>query len=317
VVTYSWKRPVIIGQTILAGPRAYDLRTGKPKTITNPFTGAEEAWTIHRGYSGCGALLASGACIFGNSLGGFSHYNLQDDCGFTPFGNMSYACNLNSVPAAGLFVSPEGRSGCACDTPLHTSIVLYPRSEQRAWSTYVADPTAVTPVKHLAVNLGAPGTRRDAQNRLWLDYPLQTPSKSLGKWAQSCHGVGQQSYYQREDRLKIAGTDAPWIFTSGCYGNQDMSFRLLEGGTGRYNVRLYFAEPDDLQVGQRIFNVSLQGQEVLRGFDIVQAAGHPRTALVKEFRGVAVSSDLKIRLAGTSGKPPILCGFEAVRENAP
>jgi len=314
---YSWKRPVIIGQTVLAEPRAYDLKTGKPKTITNPFTGAEEAWTIHRGYSGCGGLLASGACIFGNGLGGFSHYNLRDDCGFTPFANMSHACNLNSVPAAGLFVSPEGRSGCACDTPLHASIVLYPRSERRAWSTYVADPIAVTPVKHLAVNLGAPGTRRDARNRLWLDYPLTTPSKSLDKWAQSCRGVGQQSYYLREDRLKIAGTDTPWVFTSGCYGNQDLSFRLLEGETGRYTVRLYFAEPEDLEVGQRVFSLSLQGQEVLKDLDIVRAAGHPRTAWVSEFRGVAVSGDLKIRLAGTSGKPPLLCGFEAVREDAP
>ena len=311
---YSWKRPVIVGQTVLAEPRAYDLATGKPRTFINPFTGTEEAWTLNRGYSGCGGLLASGAAIFGNGLGGFSHYNLRDDCGFTPFSNMYHACNMNSVPAGGVFVSPEGRSGCACDVPIYCSIALYPRSLERTWSTFVADPISVTPVKHLAINLGATGVRRDARNRLWLGFPLQTPSKSLSKWASQCHGAGRQFYFHREDRLAIAGTDAPWIFTSGCCGDQELSFRLLDGETGRYTVRLYFAEPDELPPGERVFSVSLQGQEVLKSFDIVKAAGGPRIALVKEFRGVTVSGDLKIRLAGTGGKPPILCGFEAVRE---
>jgi hypothetical protein len=33
-------------------------------------------------------------------------------------------------------------------------------------------------------------------------------------------------------------------------------------------VRLYFAEPDRLKAGERVFGVSLQGQEVVKDLDI-------------------------------------------------
>lgn len=312
---YFWKRPVVIGQTVLAEPHAYDLRTGAPKTFANPFTGEPEVWSLHRGYSGCGALLASGACIFGNGLGGFSHYNLQDDVGITAFSNMSYACNINSVPGDGVFVSPEGRSGCACATPIYTSIVLYPRQDAGEWAIYTPDPIATTPVKRLAVNLGAPGARRDAQGRFWLSYPMRTPSRSLAKWAPFLGDFDKQFYQYHENVLRVRGTDVPWVFASGCRGPQELGFRLLDAGqpSAKYTVRLYFAEPDDLPAGQRVFGVSLQGREALKDFDIVREAGAPRTALVKEFRGILVQDVLKISLTAKTGEP-ILCGLEAVRE---
>ena len=43
-------------------------------------------------------------------------------------------------------------------------------------------------------------------------------------------------------------------------------------GTWRHTVRLHFAEPDDVKPGERVFDVKLQGNVVLRDFDVVREA---------------------------------------------
>ena len=83
-----------------------------------------------------------------------------------------------------------------------------------------------------------------------------------------------------------------------------------------YTVRLHFAEPDTIGVGQRTFDVFLQRQRVLESLDVVKQAGGVRTPLVQEFPGVNVTDELHVELrpAAGSSKPPILCGIEIVRE---
>ena len=61
-------------------------------------------------------------------------------------------------------------------------------------------------------------------------------------------------------------------------------------------VRLYFSEPDEIEPGQRVFDIAIQGQEVLRNFDIVKEAGVPNRPIVKEFRKIPVSKDLTLTL---------------------
>jgi hypothetical protein len=61
----------------------------------------------------------------------------------------------------------------------------------------------------------------------------------------------------------------------------------------------------------------LQGQPVSKDFDIVQSAGAPRRALVKESAGVRITDELAVGLrpsTATPGRKPILCAIEAVRE---
>ncbi|MHC4718151.1 MAG: malectin domain-containing carbohydrate-binding protein, partial [Planctomycetota bacterium] len=80
---------------------------------------------------------------------------------------------------------------------------------------------------------------------------------------------------------------------------------------------LYFAEPADLDPGQRVFHVAMQGKRVLKDFDIVQAAGGPRRLIVKEFRGVRVTDELTLSLTPSPQAPasrPVLCGVEIVAE---
>ncbi|RZN37396.1 MAG: hypothetical protein EF813_05800, partial [Methanosarcinales archaeon] len=54
---------------------------------------------------------------------------------------------------------------------------------------------------------------------------------------------------------------------------------------------MYFAEPNDTSVGERIFDVTLQGKIVLSNFDVVSEAGTPRKTVVKSFNGIMTNSD--------------------------
>jgi hypothetical protein len=83
-----------------------------------------------------------------------------------------------------------------------------------------------------------------------------------------------------------------------------------------YTVRLYFAEPEDLRPGERVFDVELQEQPVLKRFDIVAEAGRRLGGVVKEFRRVMVRDRLAIALSWSSDQTPgsILCGVEMILE---
>jgi outer membrane protein assembly factor BamB len=315
------KRPIIAGDYVYAEPFAWQLKTGRLKTIANPLSGRPQPLDFHRGYIGCGHLLASGAALFG-ARGGIGCWNLDDPCGFTPFSGMALACGLCATPAGGVFVIPEGRSGCTCDTPIYTSVTLYPKGDGDAWGIGFAGARAETfplPVEHVAVNLGGPGYRKDGRGNLWIPYPARVGTGLLGEWLPTYQHDASMCLQLPELHAAIDGTDDPWIFTSGYAHDKPLRFRMARDGDppANYTVKLYFAEPDQLRPGQRLFDVYLQHQRVLEDFDVVKAAGGPRRALITQFEDVRVEGDLEIRLAPSpqaAVKNPILCGFEAFRQ---
>lgn len=86
-----------------------------------------------------------------------------------------------------------------------------------------------------------------------------------------------------------------------------------------FTVRLHFAEMDEVKPGRRIFDVKLQGETVLKNFDVVQAAGGVRKAVVKEFQHVTAGEALALEFipAVTEATPdtvPILNGLELYDE---
>jgi hypothetical protein len=313
------KRPILVGDHIYAEPFAWELKTGKLRTVPNPLSGRPQVLDFHRGYIGCGHLLASAGTLFG-ARRGIAYWNLDEQAGFVPFGGMALACGLCAVPANGVFAAPEGRSGCTCDTPIYTSVVLYPDPTASAWGTGFTGGLAEVfplPVRRVSVNLGAPGYRQDADGSLWIPYPARADSGPLGKWLPTYQH--DQSMCYCDETLPIAGTSSPWVFTSGYESNKPLRFQLIAAGQppARYTVKLHFAEPRDAKPGDRVFSVRLQGKEVLAGFDIAAEAGGPRRALVKEFRGVEVKDFLEIALTPSDAsklKQPLLCGFQALRE---
>jgi len=317
------KRPIIVKNHVYAEPWAWNLRTGESKTITNPLSGREQTFDIHRGYIGCGHILASGESLFG-ARDGIAYYNLDERTGFTPFANMALGCGLNLVPACGVLVAPESRSQCTCSTPIYTSIALYPRQTARAWGRGVVAQLAEVenyPVKHVSVNLGAPGYREDKHGNLWIPYSGSHSISPglLGKWVPEYRHDDDMFYAISEDLFTAAGTDGSWIYSSGYSNTRALGFRLVEeGGTpARFTIRLHFAEPEDIHEGDRVLTVSIQGKPVLTDFDIVKAAGGTQKAIIKEFPGIEVSDTLNIAVSPSKAgklKTPILCGFQAIRE---
>ena len=138
--------------------------------------------------------------------------------------------------------------------------------------------------------------------------------------AMKASGASDAASHRLDDlHHEIAGTDIPWVFTSGYADDKPLAFRMLDEGQppAKYTVTLYFAEPDEIEPGRRRFSVVIQGKTVLEDFDICREAGGPRRAVVKKFDGVEVSRDLEIELRPvdrSAVRKPILCGFRAVRE---
>lgn len=72
----------------------------------------------------------------------------------------------------------------------------------------------------------------------------------------------------------VTGTDIAQLYQSERYGNFQYNFNVPNG---RYAVTLKFAEIYWTAVGQRVFDVTLNGTKVLANYDIVEEAG-PLTA---------------------------------------
>ncbi|MDQ2800105.1 MAG: malectin domain-containing carbohydrate-binding protein [Armatimonadota bacterium] len=88
------------------------------------------------------------------------------------------------------------------------------------------------------------------------------------------------------------------VYQSELWGDFTYAFPNLAAGSA-YTVRLHFAEIYWAGPSQRVFNVSINGSQVLTNFDIYATAGGMNKALVKEFTATADSSG-KITIVYTS-----------------
>ena len=315
-------RPIVVGDTFHAEPWAYDLQTGVQKTRIHPVTGREEAWQFARPGHHCGCPAAAPHALLFRSYT-IAWYDLDRDFGTQHFGSQRPGCWINFIPANGLLMVPEASSGCLCPFPNACTIVFKSKEkeeENRQWA-YFSSPGEMTPVKQLALNLGAPGDRRDSSDALWLGYPRPGGSLVL-QWKAGVSLYPGGSYFRHDPAvLEIENTDDPWVFCSGLRGLRQCTLPLAEpvDGAARYTVRLAFCELDNDAPGKRVFDIKLQGKVVAEGFDVFKEAGGKNRALVKEFTGVDVNDTLTIEFVPrtTGSEPerlPILQGIEVERE---
>ena len=82
----------------------------------------------------------------------------------------------------------------------------------------------------------------------------------------------------------------------------------------QYTVRLHFADDNSSTVGQRQFNVSINGTQVLKNFDIFSTAGKKAyQAVVKQFAATANSSgEIVISFTPGASGNALLSGLEIV-----
>ncbi len=318
-------RPVIIGDTVLAEPWAFDLKTGEQKMRRHPLTGAQTAWQFLRPGHHCGAISACPQMLLMRS-GYTSYYDLRDDSGIRHFAAHRLGCWINAIAADGLVLAPEASAGCVCLFPIICSLALEPRPDHQRWGIYSASGDN-TPVQRLAVNFGAPGDRRDADGQLWLGYPRPSlPGDraamgfSLQLETEFLEGGG--IWRRNSETESVAGTKSPWVFTSCARGLKRCVVPVLgkNDKPAKYTVRLYFAELENKKAGERIFDIKLQGETVLNGFDVWKEGGASHKALVREFREVQVDNNLEIELVSpderevsSMNRAPILCGVEVTR----
>src|SRR5207244_11478188 len=95
------------------------------------------------------------------------------------------------------------------------------------------------------------------------------------------------------------------VYQSQRYGNLTYTLPYLTPRTS-YKVRLHFAEVYWTAPNQRIFNLLLNGVQVLTNFDIVAAAGASFRANIQEFN--AISDDagtITLKLLKVTDNPSI------------
>ncbi len=307
------RRPAIVGNTIYIEPLRCDLETGNIQKRKHPITGESVDWEFLRPGHSCGIVTATPNNIFFRSFSG-AIVNTKEDTGLQLFGGIRPGCWNSMIPANGLLSMQEASAGCTCSYSLRTTVVLKnkPQKGHAEWAVFISE-EATKPVSHLAINFGAPGDMRDRDGTVWFGYPR--PSTVNGQGSFRNYGIkfklaeaGNIEVVQRDWRdVKFAGTDKPWVFTSGLKGVTKFSVPLLEkGAKAKYTVRLGFTPLPGDAAGSRVFDVRLQGKTVLRNFDVAKAAA-AGAVVVREIKGVEVTENLLVELT-----PPGLKGAAAI-----
>jgi len=115
----------------------------------------------------------------------------------------------------------------------------------------------------------------------------------------------------RHHSSRIKSGELKWVGASGLEGVEQVAIKLKDNGL--YRVQLHFMEPEHVGGGHRVFDVSLQGEQVLHKLDIAQAAGGKHRVITREFNVEIMDRTLKINLQAYNGAKPVLCGVQWVR----
>ena len=314
-------RPIILGDQVIAEPWMYDLKSGEQKMRKHPLTGAEVPWSMMRPGHHCGMLTASdNLLLFRSGYTGF--YDLEADAGTRHFAGHRLGCWINAIPTNGLVVIPEASAGCVCMFSIASTIVMEPREPRRPWTLY-SGVGATTPVKQMALNLGAPGDRRDQNGKLWLAYPRPTPNPRLETSLDLALKLDtvfleQGKFFSRDgDESVQSGSPTAWLTASGARGLARISLPLLgkDDKPARYAVRLFVAGEQQDRPGDRVFDVLVQGEESQQNVDVARQAEPGQTSLVLETHDVLVSDklvvDLRPKSSGSSA--PIVTAIAVQR----
>jgi len=304
----------IITQTISLGAlgNAFSLLTGEQLMRKGPITGLEAPWQFGRNY-GCNTVVASQHLItFRSAAAGY--FDLTGDGGTGNLGGFKSGCTSNLLVADGVLNAPDYTRTCTCSYQNQTSLALIHMPEVEMW-TFNTFSLGDKPVNRLGINFGAPGDCRAPDGTLWLEYPsVGGPSPDI-----PINITPEKPKWFLRHSSRIRGDGLKWVAASGAKGLTSLTLTLdkTPEEARLYTVAIYFVEPDAVKPGDRVFDVALQGQQVLKDFDIVREAGRSNQMIVKEFKGVAVRGDLTLTLTPlASGKTrdTVLCGIAVVAE---
>jgi outer membrane protein assembly factor BamB len=207
--------PLVTDGWIIAQPQAWNLSTGEPRREPDPVTGRERDWRWVRTY-GCGAPAGCGELVFFRS--GAAGFLDMAGGGTTNFGGMRPGCSVNVIAAGGLVVIPEASSGCTCSYNFQSSLALVPGEPERETWYVLGGERPEEPVRHLRLNLGAPGDRRDGKRRAWLGWPRP---KAPGAYPveMTAELAGATWPYSRSATAAVKDVARPWLYSSALEGS--------------------------------------------------------------------------------------------------
>jgi hypothetical protein len=263
--------------------------------------------------------------------------------GTSNLGGFKSGCTSNLVVANGVLNAPDYTRTCSCSYQNQTSLALIhmPDVEMWSYSQFGFDSQHGERILRAGINFGAPGNRRAADGTLWLEHPYvgEGNAPRLG-----VEGLAETaSFFRRHSSQVDAGGEGyEWVGASGLVGAGEIvitpslrrpllvkPIKVKEGEPKpeppvqeplkkvsypplAHTVRLHFSEPEAVAVGERVFDVAIQGETVLENFDIAKETGGKGGTVVREIKGVMVSSDLIVRLTPSKGTKaqPVLNGIE-------
>jgi outer membrane protein assembly factor BamB len=271
----------------------------------NPLTGENEPRAIPKSY-GCDGGVDYGL-LYTMRSGTPAFYDKTLESGVCSISGPRSGCTNSIIPACGVLNVPYFYEGCTCSYPLPVGLALVsmpPEHEQ--WSSW--GPGKAENVQRVGINFGAPGDRMTAAGTLWLDYPNRggpSPDVQVRVEPESA------TYHYRHSLWIRGGTGWPWVAASGVTGARTITIAGLKPGT--FTVRLYFAEIDHAQPGQRVFDIALNNRTLRENFDILAAASGNMRSTVLQFDQIEVADQLRIALAPRQGEP-LLSGIELVAD---
>lgn len=150
---------------------AFYLHDGSQKMVKHPLTGAIQPWKMTRAY-GCNNIIASENLLTFRS-GAAGYYDLNSNSGTGNLGGFKSGCTSNLVVANGVLNAPDYTRTCSCSYQNQTSLALVHMPEIEVWSVNALSASSSKEiVDSVGLNLGAAGDRRDADDVLWLEYPV-------------------------------------------------------------------------------------------------------------------------------------------------
>jgi hypothetical protein len=102
----------------------------------------------------------------------------------------------------------------------------------------------------------------------------------------------------------VGNTSTPELYKTKRWDWDRLVYRFSVPN-GSYTVTLKFAEIWFKNPGQRVFDVTINGQKVLANFDIVAQAGGPDRAVDKAFRVNVTDGGIAIEMNSTVDEPQI------------
>ena len=314
-----WDRLILWKDRIIdqRGPGVqYFLETGEPIQMQHPLTGQPVDWEFTAHGHHCNYAVANEHLMtFRADSAGFTN---MKDVSTGRLKGFRTGCRNSLIPAGGILNAPNFGHGCTCAYSLFTSLALTHIPEMETW-TYSAMKAPTGPVTRVGINLAAPGDRQAESGTLWLDYPqrgqhnyrlanVAGPSPDV-----PVEIIADNPQWFRQHPSHIEGGKERFVAASGGEGLTSLTITL--GNEVRenraYDVRLIFSEPKQLLPGERLFDVSLDGEKVLESLDVLKEAGGKDRMLVKAFKNIPAGKALRIELTPVVGRT-LLSGVEVV-----